>query len=81
MTDDSGQVGAGTEVVVPVGMNAPPTASAGEARTVAPGETVVLDGGASVDGDGRVAKHEWTFGDDAGATGRTGREAYEKPGL
>lgn len=78
--DDSGQVGAGTEVMVPFVMNAPPTAVAGEDQTVAPGDRVSFAGGESADADGRLTKHAWDFGDGASATGKTPRHSYEKPG-
>lgn len=78
--DDSGQVGAGTEVVVPVLMNAPPVAAAGADRTVAPGDVVPFDGVDSADSDGRLTRYEWDFGDGATASGRNASHGYEEPG-
>lgn len=80
VTDDSGQVGAGTEVIVPVEMNAPPVAKAGVDRIVAPGEVVAFDAAGSTDGDGRITAYDWSFGDDASASGQKAKHAYASPG-
>lgn len=80
VTDDSGQVGSGTEVIVPVVLNHPPIAVAGADRVVAPGDVVSFDASDSSDSDGRVRASLWDFGDEAEAKGRSARHAYETPG-
>lgn len=64
-----------------VTVNAAPIADAGPALTVAPGEELVLDAETSVDPDGRIAAHVWTF---YGSTGKTGERVAHRltaPGL
>ncbi len=80
VTDDSGQVGAGREVIVPVVLNAAPTAAAGEDQTVAPGDVVRLEGGDSTDADGRIVGYGWVFGDGASASAASVRHRYGEPG-
>ena len=47
-----------TVTVTPV--NRPPTANAGVTQTVAVGDTVTLEGGASADPDGDSLTYQWT---------------------
>lgn len=53
-------VGSGDVVTPPPATNSAPTAEAGPARTVRPGEAVPLDGSASSDSDGRIAGFAWS---------------------
>lgn len=80
VTDDSGQVGSGTEVLVPVSMNAPPKAVAGADQTVAPGDVVRFDSEGSEDSDGRLSARAWSFGDGEDASGQTASHRYDEPG-
>ena len=80
VTDDSGQVGAGTEVQVPVVLNHPPTAAAGEDQVAAPTDVLAFDGTGSADSDGRLRQYRWDFGDGNRTTGRKVRHAFDAPG-
>ncbi len=80
VADDSGQVGAGREVIVPVLINAPPTAVAGEDQTVAPADVVSFDAASSTDGDGRITAFAWDMGDGTSQTGGAVRHEYAEPG-
>ncbi len=66
---------------VPVLVRPAPLAVAGEPLTAAPGEPVVFDGSGSQASDQPIARHLWTFGDGATATGATAEHAYAEPGL
>lgn len=61
-------------------VNAPPLAEAGDDRVVAPGETFALDGSASADPDGAIARYEWDLGDGTRAQGARVRHVYGQPG-
>ncbi len=58
-------------------VNAPPVAEAGPDQTVAIGEVVTFDAGASVDQDGAIVDYRWDFGD--GATGEGAQVSYAYP--
>ncbi|WP_330633514.1 extracellular catalytic domain type 1 short-chain-length polyhydroxyalkanoate depolymerase [Halocatena halophila] len=61
--------------------NSPPTASATVDRTtVMPDEIITFDGSASVDSDGSILSHEWTFPDDTTATGVSVTRSFSTPG-
>lgn len=61
-------------------INAPPTAVAGEDRTVSTGEEILFDGSASVDPDGGLTRYRWDFGDGATAAGMQVHHTYRQAG-
>ncbi len=63
VTDDSGAPQSSHRDTMVVTVNARPIADAGPPLTVAPEESFVLDGGASIDPDGEVARYLWQFAD------------------
>ena len=79
--DDSGAPQSTHRDTMTVTVNAAPIADAGPAITVAPGEEFVLDAGASVDPDGRIAAHVWTFDDGTRKTGERVAHSLSAPGL
>ncbi|MGR3713382.1 MAG: PKD domain-containing protein [Shimia sp.] len=79
--DDSGAPQSTHRDTMIVVVNAAPIADAGPALTVAPGEEFLLDGGASIDPDGRVVDHVWTFSDGGAASGVRATHAFDAPGL
>ncbi|WP_165798967.1 PKD domain-containing protein [Shimia abyssi] len=81
VTDDSGAPQSSHRDTMTVTVNASPIADAGPALTVAPGEEFVLDAGASVDPDGRIAGFEWRFNDGATKPGERVSHVLEQPGL
>ena len=60
VTDDQGLKGTDSCIVNVVWVNNPPLADAGEDQNVTAGETVALDGSASVDYDGDILSYRWT---------------------
>jgi PKD repeat protein len=79
VTDDGGRTGTASRqvTVTAPAANRPPAA----AFTVATsGTTVAVDGRGSVDTDGSVTSHAWTFGDGGTATGATAPHTYAAPG-
>ncbi|MCP4818402.1 MAG: PKD domain-containing protein, partial [Shimia sp.] len=79
--DDSGAPQSSDRDTMTVVVNAAPIADAGPALTVAPGETFLLDAGASVDPDGRVVDHLWSFSDGSTKTGLRTEHKFDEPGL
>ncbi|TCL09880.1 PKD repeat protein [Shimia isoporae] len=79
--DDSGAPQSTHRDTMTVVVNAAPIADAGPALTVAPGELFLLDAGASVDPDGRVVDHVWTFGDGGLKSGVRVEHSFDAPGL
>lgn len=79
--DDSGAPQSSDRDTMRVTVNARPIADAGPALTVAPSEEFVLDGGASVDPDGTVARHLWLFDDGATKDGVRVAHSFDAPGL
>lgn len=78
--DDSGaplNVGRDTLNVV---INRTPIADAGPPQIVAPGEEFTLSGGASLDPDGRIARHVWTLPDGSQAEGERIAHSQSEPG-
>lgn len=49
--------------------------------TVSPGETLFLDGSASVDPDGAITEYRWDFGDGTLGIGRFAEYAYTEAGI
>lgn len=79
--EPGGRPGAGALLRTPVLVRPAPVAVAGEAVTVAPGESVAFDGAASIPSDAPIARWLWSFGDGARARGPTATHAYAAPGL
>lgn len=61
--------------------NERPTATAGEDRRVAMGETVSFDGSTSTDPDGRILFYLWDFGNGHGDDEPVVRHTYWEPGV
>ncbi|MDM7926003.1 MAG: PKD domain-containing protein [bacterium] len=80
VTDASGTPSASQTSRIRVTVNHPPIADAGPARTVAPGETVVLDGGFSSDPDGRIESFRWEIEPGVSREGRRVEVAFDTPG-
>jgi len=64
-----------------VTINAAPIADAGPPQTVAPGEEFVVNGRASVDPDGTIADHIWTFPNGTEVQGVRAAHSFANPGL
>jgi len=79
--DDSGAPQSTHRDTMRVVVNAAPIADAGPALTVAPDEVFVLDAGASVDPDGRVTDHLWTFADGGSKSGVRTEHSFPTAGL
>ncbi|GHG84394.1 PKD domain-containing protein [Pseudodonghicola xiamenensis] len=75
-----GAASASAEVLITV--NAAPVAMAGPDLHIAPGDSVIFDGGASYDPDGKIVSWRWDF-DDLGAPLEAARveRAYTAPGV
>jgi PKD repeat protein len=80
VSDASGQVGAGAKSELEVFVKRPPTAVAGDDLVVAPGETVVFDGGRSLPGERPIARYLWDFADGELAEGQEASHAFAQPG-
>ncbi|HSI99820.1 MAG TPA: PKD domain-containing protein [Patescibacteria group bacterium] len=80
VSDDSGQVGAGAKRNFEVFVKRPPTAIAGDDLVVAPGETVILDGASSLDGERPIARYLWDFADGELGEGSSASHAFARPG-
>lgn len=80
VTDASGTPSASQTSRVRVTVNHPPIADAGPARTVAPGEPVVLDGGFSSDPDGRIESFRWEIEPGVFREGRRVEVTFDEPG-
>jgi predicted secreted protein len=59
VTDDAGGTASQTVTITVMPPNQPPVADAGVDQTIAPGDTVTLDGSGSADPDGRIAGYAW----------------------
>ncbi len=79
--DDSGAPQSSHRDTLQVVVNSRPIADAGPALTVAPGEEFVLDGGASVDPDGGVARFLWQFEDGRTQDGMRVSQRFDTPGV
>jgi large repetitive protein len=62
-------------------INTAPIADAGPPQTVAPGEEFTVNGRASVDPDGHIDRHVWTFPDGTTAEGIRAAHAISEAGL
>ncbi|MFB6178746.1 MAG: PKD domain-containing protein [Halorientalis sp.] len=79
VTDDDGA--SATDTVVATVESHDPTADATANRTsVITGDAIAFDGSNSSDPDGPIASYNWTFGDNATATGATPVHTYSSPG-
>ncbi len=78
VTDTSGNAATDTATIV-VEDRTPPTAAAGPDRSVAVGNAVQFDAGASSD-NGEIVEYEWAFGDGTTASGEVVTHAYAAPG-
>jgi PKD repeat protein len=81
VTDASGTATAVQTDRFRVTVNHPPIADAGPRRTVAPGETVVLDGSFSSDPDDRIESFRWEIEPGVFREGRRVEVAYPESGL
>ena len=81
VTDDSGAPQSSHRDVMQVTVNASPIADAGPSLTVAPGEEFLLDAGASIDPDGRIARYDWTFSDGSEDSGKRLSRTLDTPGV
>ncbi len=63
------------------GVNIPPVAEAGVPRTVDVGQAIMLDGGASADGDGDALSYAWILSAPAGSTATLAGAATATPSL
>lgn len=81
VSDSSGMVGNGAEQVFPVVVKRQPTAVAGPAAVVAPGEVVAFDGSDSLPGEQPLQRWRWDFGDGAGAEGAQVRHRFDRSGV
>ncbi len=77
--DDSGTASALQTAEMDIRIDAAPVANAGADQYVTATE-VTLDGGGSVDTDGRITSWEWDFGDGNTGTGQNITHAYQRPG-
>ncbi len=78
--DDAGVANSVGRDTVRIVVNAPPVAEAGPGRTVAIGEVVNFDAGASTDPDGTIVDYRWDFGDGARGDGAQVSYAYPRSG-
>ncbi len=87
VTDTEGASAFDRVIITVEAPNAVPTANAGPDRTVAPGDTVTLDGSGSnddgdLDGDGLIATYAWTASDGVTLTGaNTASPGFTAPTL
>lgn len=79
--DDSGAPLNTDRDTMRVVVNAAPIADAGPPQVVAPGEEFTVSGRASVDPDGRIADHVWTFPGGASVSGPRVAHVLTDPGL
>ncbi|WP_165390189.1 PKD domain-containing protein [Thalassococcus sp. S3] len=79
--DDSGAPLNQDRDTMQVTVNSVPIADAGPPQTVAPGETFVVNGRASVDPDGAIAEYVWDFPDGSTARGQRASFTLNEPGL
>lgn len=61
-------------------VNFPPVAEAGTDQSTIVGQTVTLDGSASYDVDGRVARYQWDLGDGTQIEGASVTHSYQQSG-
>lgn len=61
--------------------NQPPQAVAGNDVTGLVGQTMLFNGGGSIDLDGSIANYHWSFGDGQTAVGASVPHAYAAPGI
>ncbi|MDX6750366.1 PKD domain-containing protein [Geminicoccaceae bacterium 1502E] len=78
--DDAGLANSRATAATRILVNEPPVADAGPDRSAAVGELLRFDGGGSSDGDGRIVRHAWEFGDGATGGGERVAYAYAEPG-
>ncbi len=65
---------------IPITINRPPFAVAGEDKISAPGELLYFDASKSYDLDGKIINFIWDFGDGNTANGIRVKHAYQNPG-
>ena len=80
VTDASNTIRNTASDIVRIVVNAVPIADAGPDLVGAPGESLVFDGGRSLDPDGSVAEYVWDFRDGGSASGKTVKHVFAKPG-
>jgi len=80
VTDNSGQIGSGSDADIPVLVKFPPVPNIQAPAVVGTGEAVVFDASASDATDWQVTHYEWLFNDGQTAHGRTVTRHFDKPG-
>ncbi|GJQ62206.1 MAG: hypothetical protein SCALA702_12590 [Melioribacteraceae bacterium] len=80
ISDESGVKNSIDTTFVPIIINNPPTAEAGDDRLVAVDELFVINGEGSVDSDGRIIRFDWDLGDGSTKSGYSVAHSYANPG-
>ncbi len=80
VTDNSTAANNSASKLVTVFINNPPKAVAGPDKIVALNEEVLFDAYKSSDGDGKIVKYDWNFGDGIKGTGVKPNHRFSKPG-
>ncbi len=80
VTDNSGVSNSTDETTIPVLVNFPPTAEAGNDKLIAVDEIVILEGKGSSDKDGRIIDYTWDLGDGSVKSGYSVAHSYSTPG-
>ncbi|MFC1594347.1 PKD domain-containing protein [Candidatus Omnitrophota bacterium] len=80
ISDESGSACSANSDTVMIDLSRSPIANAGDDANICLGDTVDLDGTASVGGDGEALAYTWDFGDGITDTGAKPRHKYAKGG-
>lgn len=80
ISDNSNVLNSVDSTFVPIIINAPPEAEAGEDKLVAVDELFVINGEGSSDKDGRIIRYDWDMGDGTMKTGYSVAHSYQAPG-
>lgn len=80
VADNSNVTNSVDTTYIPLLINDPPVAEAGNDRLVAVDEIFVINGEGSKDNDGRIISYEWDFGDGNKGTGYSVAHSYAVPG-
>lgn len=80
ISDESGVKNSIDTTFVPIIINNPPSAEAGDDRLVAVDELFVINGEGSQDSDGRIIRFDWDLGDGSSKSGYSVAHSYATPG-